>query len=49
MRKIYDEHKILKVLPYLLMTDTDSASLEFIVVADKTCDLAEREMREVLF
>ena len=30
------------------MTDTDSTSLEFIVVADKTCDLGEREMREVL-
>ena len=25
-----------------------SALLEFIVVADKTCDLGEREMREVL-
>ena len=30
------------------MTDTDSTSLEFIVAADKTCDLGEREMREVL-
>ena len=30
------------------MTDADSTSLEFIVVADKTCDLGEREMREVL-
>ena len=47
-QKIYDEHKILKVLPYLLMTDTDSALLRSIVIADKTCDLGEREMREVL-
>ena len=35
------------------MTDPDSASLKFIVIADKTmshvtCDLGEREMREVL-
>ena len=47
-QKIYDEYKILKVLPYILMTDTDSASLEFIVIADKKCDLGEREVREVL-
>ena len=47
-QKIYDEHNILKVLPYLLMTDMDFASLKFIVIADKACDLDERGMREVL-
>ena len=47
-QKIYNEYKILKVLPYLLMTDTDSALLQFIVIADKTCDLGEGETREVL-
>ena len=47
-QKIYDEYKILKVLPYLLNTDTDSASLEFIVAADNMCDLGGREMRQVL-
>ena len=47
-QKIYDEHKILKVLPYLLMTDTYSALLEFIVLPEKKCDLGERKMREVL-
>ena len=46
-KKIYSEHKILKVLPYLLMTGTDSALFEFIVIADKTCDLSKREMREI--
>ena len=30
------------------MTDTDSASLQFIVIADKTHDLGERELRNVL-
>ena len=30
------------------MTDMDSALLEFIVIADKMCDLGEREMIEVL-
>ena len=47
-QKIYDDHKILKVLPYLLMTDMDSASLEFIVFAIKVCDLGETGMREIL-
>ena len=30
---IYNRHKIIKVLPYLLMTNTNSGSLEFIVIA----------------
>ena len=47
-QKIYNEYKILKVLPYLLMTDTDSTLLQFIVIADKTRDLGEGETREVL-
>ena len=46
-QKIYNEYKILKVLPYLLMTDTDSTLLQFII-ADKTRDLGEGETREVL-
>ena len=29
------------------MTDTDSASLQFTVIADKTCDVEERELRNV--
>ena len=47
-QKIHNEYKILKVLPYLLMTDTDSTLLQFIVIADKTRDLGEGETREVL-
>ena len=30
--EIYARHKIIKILPYLLMTDTNSASLEFVVI-----------------
>ena len=48
-QKIYDECKILKVLPYLLKTDTDSATLEFIGVADNMCDLGGTEMKQVLW
>ena len=44
----YAHHKIIKVLPYLLMTDTDSGSLEFIITAEDSCDCGEREMRDSL-
>ena len=30
------------------MTDTDSPSLMFIIIADKSCDLGERKMRNVM-
>lgn len=30
------------------MNNTDSASLMFIIMADKSCDLGEREMRNVM-
>ena len=45
---IYARHKIIKVLPYLLMTDTDSGSLEFIINAEDSCDCGERERRNIL-
>ena len=45
---IYARHKIIKVLPHLLMTNTDSGSLEFIVIAEDSCDCGEREMRGIL-
>ena len=48
IQKISDDHKILKVLSYLLITDMDSASLKFIVFANKVCDLGERGTREIL-
>ena len=35
---IYAHHKIIKVLPYLLVTDTDSGSLRFIIIAENSCD-----------
>ena len=46
---IYTHHKIIKVLPYLLMTDTNSGSLEFIEIAEDTCNCGEQEMRDILF
>ena len=45
---IYARHKIIKVLRYLPMTDTDSGSLEFIIIAEDSCDCGEREMSDIL-
>ena len=45
---MFTHHKIIKILPYVVMTDTDSASLEFIVVAEDSCNCGEREMRDIL-
>ena len=45
---IYARHKIIKVLPYILMTDTDSGSVEFIVTAEDACPYGEQEMTDVL-
>ena len=45
---LYYENKILNVFSYLLMTDIDSASLMFTIIADKSCNSGEREMRNVM-
>ena len=47
-QEIYNKNQIIKVFPYLLMTDTDSGSLEFMVIAEDCCDVGEREMRGIL-
>ena len=47
-QKIYSKNKIIKVFLYLLMTDTESGSLEFIIIAEDCCDVSKREMRDIL-
>ena len=39
---------MIKVFPYLLMTDIDSGSLEFMAITEDCCDVGEREMRDIL-
>ena len=39
---IYTRHKIIKVLLYLLMTNTNSGSLEFIGTAEDSCDSCDK-------
>ena len=45
---IYAHHKIIKALPYRLMIDTDSSSLEFVVIAEDSCDSGKQEIRDIL-
>ena len=45
---LYTRHKIIKILPYLLMTDTDLASLEFVIVAEDSCNCGKRKMRDII-
>ena len=46
--KIDANYKIIKVLPYLLMKDTDSCSLEIILIPADSYDCCETEIRDVL-
>ena len=47
-KKIYNQNKIINKSPYVLTTDTINASLMFIIIADKNCDLGERALREMM-
>ena len=33
-------------MPYILMTDTDSALLMFIIIEDRNCDVGEKTMKK---
>ena len=33
-------------MPFILMTDTDSALLMFIIIADRNCDVGEKTMKK---
>ena len=47
-KQIYAHHKIIKILSFLLMTDTDSASLDLIAIAKDSCDCGEWKMSDIL-
>ena len=47
--KIYDKYNIEQVLYYQVMTDTDSTSLQFIIVSDPTSTYPKCNVRNMLF
>ena len=47
--KIYDKYNIEQVLCYQVLTDTDSTSLQFIIVSEPTSTYPECNVRDILF
>ena len=46
---IYEKHEIEKVLCYQVLTDTDSTSIQFIIVSDPYSTYPECNLRHILF
>ena len=49
VRKIYDQHDIIKCHMYLNLTNTDSCSCYFNFVCKKECNIREIESRKLIF
>ena len=49
VRKIYDQHDIIKCHMYLNLTNTDSCSCYFNFVCKKECNIKEIESRKLIF
>ena len=49
VRKIYDQHDIIKCHMYLNLTNTDSCSCYFNFVCKKECNIKEFESRKLIF
>ena len=47
--KIFDKYEIERIFCYHVLTDTDSTSLQFIIVSDPTSTFPEFKVREILF
>ena len=49
MEKIYDKYLIERILVYHILTDTDSTSLQFIVISSLQSTFTEEQVRNILF
>ena len=49
VRKIYNQHDIIKCHRYLNLTDTDSCSCFFNFICKKECNIKESESRKLFF
>ena len=47
--KIYDKYVTEKILCYYVLTDTDSMSIQFIIVSDPTSTYPESNVQDILF
>ena len=46
---IYKKNDILKVFVYLILTDTDSCSLQFTFINELSCNISEDRARDIIF
>ena len=49
VRQIYNRHDIIKVFIYLILTDTDSCSLQFTLINKLTSSITENKARDLIF
>ena len=49
VKEIYDRHKIIKTFAYLILTDTDSCSLQFTFITELKSNISEDEARKLIF
>ena len=49
VKETFEKHQIEKTLCYHVLTDTDSTSLQFIIISDPYSDFPDSKIRDVLF
>ena len=49
VKEIFEKYQIKKILCYHVLSDTDSTSLQFIIISDPNSDFPESKIRDVLF
>ena len=49
VREIYNMYQIIKAFIYLILTDTDSSSLQFTFISELTSSISEDEARNLIF
>ena len=49
MQKIYDKYEIERIYIYHILTDTDSTSLQFVIVSSDQSSFPEDQVRDILF
>ena len=49
VKKIYERYKIIKTFVYLILTDTDSCSLQFTFITELESSISEDEARKLIF
>ena len=49
VKEVFDKHKIRKCFVYLILTDTDSCSLQFTFITKLSSSISEDEARKMIF